>query len=166
MISLIFTYSDKIGSRLIRDISKSKTSHMAWLLDEKLVFQSNFSGVHPLWRGRFEKENVIHYKIDLDMLTLPEEESLYLALLSKYDGRSYDYGALFYQGFAWLAYRLKIARLSTANKWSSKSKFLCVELAKPLAPFGIILPDLESITPDNLYKYLSQVLKGKMSTKG
>lgn len=107
-MSLVWTKSNKLGSKLIRDMTKSKSSHMAWFLDEHLVFHSNHKGCHPEWKERFLKENEIVFQIDLDLLSLPEEEELYLELL-RYDGLPYDNGALIYQGLAWIGYKLNIA---------------------------------------------------------
>lgn len=163
MISAVWTFSDKIGSIAIRDITKSKSSHFAWILDDKLAFQSNFAGVHPIWVNRFLNENAIVWRIDLDKLSLPDEEKLYLEIL-KHDGQKYDYGAFAYQGLAWAGYRLGLTKPATVNKWGSKHRQLCLELATALEIFDIFVPNLDAMVPDALYHYLSGALKGKLST--
>jgi hypothetical protein len=161
VISIVFTHSDKIGSILIRDLTQSQTSHMAWLLDGKLVFHSNHKGCHVEWIKNFLDVNVIIKRIDLDMLTLEEEEKLYLEIL-KYDGKKYDHGAFWFQGFCWIASKIGFKGRPTVNKWGSKYRYLCLELAKPLEIFGVKFPDLETIIPDDLFYFMKTELKDKL----
>jgi hypothetical protein len=161
MISIVFTFSDKIGSIAIRDLTKSKTSHMAWVLDGRLVFHSNHKGCHVQWIQNFLNENVIAKRIDLDMLTLEQEEQLYLEII-KYDGQKYDWGALYGQGLQWILSKIGYGLNKKVIKWGSKHRYLCLELAKPLEKFNIELPDLEHIIPDELFAYLKTALKDKL----
>lgn len=162
MISILFTKSELAGSKLIRDLTHSASSHMAWMLDDKLVFHSNHKGCHVEWLGSFNKVNKVVYSIDLDLISLEQEEALYLSIL-KFDGQKYDYGALWFGLFSLLGYKLGLTRLPKANKWGTAQKQLCLEMAKPLQIFGTKLPELDMISPDGLYFYLSKELKGEIS---
>lgn len=163
MISLLWTKSNTIGSKAIRDITESKSSHMAWMLDEHLIFHANHKGCHVEWIQRFLNKNQIVYRIDLDLLTLQGEEKLYLELI-KYDGQPYDYPALWYNALSWIAYRLKLMPRRTANRWGSNHKHICIELARPLETMQIELPELDMITPDELYLYLKSALHRNLTT--
>lgn len=163
MITLAFTKSDTLLSKAIRDASKSESSHMIWVLDDRLIFHSNHHGCHPQWINRFLIKNEIVHSIDLDLLSSSEEEALYLEIL-KFDGKKYDFGALWYQAVSWVMFKLKIMNLKKANKWGSKNRYLCLELARALEIFKIDLPALDYMAPDALYFYLKGALKDKLTS--
>lgn len=153
MMSLVWTKSDKIGSKLIRWCTGSSSSHMAWIMDSRIVFHSTFSrGVHLTWLHNFLNINQVVHRIDFD-LTLPDEESIYQSLIYL-ESRGYDYGAFFYLGFMYLKYKIFGTPLPPKNKWSSSNRYICLEMAKSLKVIGLEIPYLDSTDPEGLYKYI------------
>lgn len=152
-MSLVWTKSDKIGSRIIRWCTGSNSSHMAWVMDNRIVFHSTFSrGVHLLWLHNFLSINQCTNRLDFN-LPLDSEERLYSALI-RLESKGYDYGAFIYLGFRYLLYGVFKTPLPDSNKWSSSNRFICLELAKALEVIGFYVPPLDTTDPEGLYKYI------------
>lgn len=156
MISLIFTQNDMPVSKLIRSAMGSVCSHFAIIIDEKVVFHSNFKGAHVEFIQTFEKQSRIVYQIDL-LLTFAEEELIYEECI-KYDGDSYDWGAFAYLIYSYLKKKLFKSPMPTENPWGHKGWLMCVELANVLNVIGINIPHLDAFEPEKLYSNLRFLL--------
>lgn len=144
MISLIWTRKNNFGSKLIRKVTSSESSHFSIVFDEKIVFQSTFtSGVHLGFYNNFKEKNIFVYRLNYD-LGLEAEEEIWQKCASM-DGSPYDYlGAV----------RLGLVSLSKElSKWlpyRENRSFYCLEVARSL---GLDI-DLSTTTPDELYRLI------------
>jgi len=152
MISLVFTCNDMPVSRMIRSATHSVCSHFAIVIDNRIVFHSNFKGAHVEFLPSFLKHNTICYQLDL-LLTPQQEEDIYQECL-KYDGKPYDFGAFFYLIWCFIKNKLFKTPFAKQNLWSDRDYVMCVELAKILQVIGIDIKDLDLYLPQNLYSNL------------
>lgn len=157
MISIVWTKSDLPISRLIRFLARESVSHMAIVIDNKIVFHSNFYGAHLKWLTSFLKRSEVVYELSLD-LTFDEEERIYQRLIHQFDEQPYDWGAIAYWFYAMLRHRITGWALPKSNPWGSDRGFLCVELAECLDVLGLDLSDLDMVTPEALYFTLKEAL--------
>jgi hypothetical protein len=157
MISVIWTKSDLIGSRLICWCTNTPSSHFAIVLDSRLVFQSTLSkGVHLSWLHNFLYINTIVHRIDLKA-TPVQEEAIYQRMIDLED-RPYDYPALIYMGYRYLLYKVMRTPLPVKNRLGSPRADICIELAKVLEVIGVRMPSLDTATPESLYYYIKDKL--------
>ncbi len=138
-------------SQLIRWGLNEPVSHFAIILDDKIVFQSNFFGTRLCWKKKFLNHSTIVFKKELS-LSSEQEEAVYNELVLL-DGHPYDFLALFYfiwRGFLWRFLGLQFPK---SNLLGQKTAFLCTELAKSLtSALKIELPDnLDMLSPYRLY---------------
>jgi len=131
-MKLLFTRSQLPLSKLIRWGLNEPVSHVAILLDEKLVFQSNLLGVSIEGIYRLQKACEIVYVVDIPMKFCAEED-LYQLLLQQYDGKPYDFKAFAY--FAWRTVLYKLFKKPYPNKniWQDPNSFLCDGLLTSLS---------------------------------
>lgn len=142
-------------SRLIRWAYKEPVSHFAICFDEKVVMHSNLKGVHIEWLETFKKHSEIVLQIKIKDSDLLLEERVY-QLAIKHDQRSYDIKAL-----AYMCYRVGLnlsfgIPIPKRNKWGDSNSDLCTELADCLFPIADLPSGLDTITPYQLYCYLSE----------
>lgn len=163
MISLMFTRSNKIGSKLIRWGYMGETSHFAIGFDDKIVFHSHFGGPRVDWHHEFISKNELVYSIYLD-LALELEEKIYSLIRSKQKFSGYDYGALFYAALSTLLSRLFMSGRFDRNLWASSRRALCLEMAEYLEPITGKIQDLDTMFPDELYFLLKDKLHGNLSS--
>jgi len=158
MISLVWTKSDKIGSKAIMWSTGTDCSHFAFVLDSRLVFQSTFTkGVHLSWLHNFLHINTVVHRIDLN-IDAAAEERIYLKLIDAED-RPYDFMALLYLGWRYLLHKIILEPLPDKNRLAVNRADMCIELAKALEAIGLTMPILDTATPQSLYLYLKDKLK-------
>lgn len=150
MVSLLWTKSKLPASKAIRWLTKERVSHFAFVLDNKIVFHSNFVGANLNWFKAFSKSAETVYRIDLDWLSKDQEDSIYNELYRKFDGDGWDFGAALYLIF-WRITHPGPLTLPTRNLWSSSRHALCIELAEVLKVIGVTLPSLDTLLPERLY---------------
>lgn len=154
MIQIVFSKNNSCLSKVIRWLSNEPVSHVAIIFDQKIAFHSNLYGTHPNWFCSFLKKNEIVYAITLNM-TLEQEEEIYLKI-PQYDGKWYDFGALFYMLYRGILHKLFNTPIPQTNIFGKEDQFLCVELAQILDPH---LEKLDVITPYQLYLILKDKYK-------
>lgn len=153
-MKIIFTRNGLLFSRFLRWGLKEPVSHMAIVFDEKIVFHSNFKGVHIQWFETFKRSNEIVYEINIEM-DLQQEEALYQKIITVNDGKSYDYMGLLYLIYRGIGHRFFNQPMPTNNKWASNNNYFCIEL---LSLFEQITIDtnLEVSSPYSVYKLLKE----------
>lgn len=158
MIELLFTTSDYKFSRLARWALNSDCSHFAILMDRKIVFHSNFTGVHIEPIQSFLKMNHIIHRLQLNTLpTLQQEDELWLRLIDINYGKSYDVGAMLFLGFNLIAHKLVNWPISKNNLWQTKEAFICTEILESLSGLKLgsaTFPDMGRVDmrkPHDLY---------------
>lgn len=164
MIELLFTTSDYKFSRLARWALESDCSHFAILMDRKIVFHSNFTGVHIEPLQSFLKMNQIIHRLQFNTLpTLPQEDELWLRLIDMNYGKPYDIGAMLFLGLNLIGNKLMNLPLSKNNLWQTKEGFICTELLESLSGLKLgsaTFPDIgqvEMLTPHDLFLELSSL---------
>lgn len=149
-MKLLFCYSNKIGSRLIRWALREPVSHVAFEFSSGLIVHSTFSGVGLAWDTEFHKEHTIPLYLDATVDSVESEIDLMNMMLDIYMGRKYDYTAFIYFSWRALLFHLFRVPLPARNKWNDKGRYLCTELA---ALFLGREPD-PMISPYQLYNKL------------
>lgn len=166
----LYTTSDKLAARAIRYYTREPASHFAVLFDEGygrkgLVFHATVEKVKPILfkdflaiGNRVVAAQGFKYSDDLDL-----QENVYTRLLSRYDGKEYDFGAFLYHMVNGTAKRLGI-KTSDKNLWGSSKRALCTELGQEIYQalkakgftFHTTPPeDFEMITPWHLREVLA-----------
>lgn len=159
MITLLFTKSGKIGSRIIRWGYGGKTSHFAIGLDNRISFESTFGGTKVDWLESFYERAEPVYFILLDFLTLEEEELIYRELIQTKRDKGYDYLGLLYLSLKAIFYKIIGKTMVTgSNPWADANRYLCVEIAACLYVIGLKIENLSSILPDDLYFQLNAMV--------
>ncbi len=141
-------------SKLIRWGLNEPVSHMAIVFDEKLVFHSNFKGIHIEWFETFKRDNEIVLEIDIKT-DLYNEEKTYQSIITAYDGKGYDYLGLVYLIYKGFMHKLFNKSLPTDNKWASNNKYFCIEIIKLFEQIDIDT-NVEVSTPYQIYKLLKE----------
>lgn len=126
---IVFTRSNKIGSRIIRAVTGESVSHVAVLMPDNSVAHMAFTGLTQQSATSFirEHEIVAHVEVATD----PTIAVARLVAFRQQHSRLYDYTALLYLGVMLLYHRLTgvphhpIYR----NRWQKKSMDLCTEFA-------------------------------------
>lgn len=157
MLTVLGTYSDKVGSHLIRYFLDEPVSHVAFMFDEKLVIHSSITGVVVLWAQDFLRHHKVYTSKTFHLMN-EQEEYVYQELI-KVEGSPYDYDAFTY--FSYCAMRRKYfgTPLPKTNPEGKTNKFLCTELAGLLPDF-VFSPksnpfknrELDIITPYQVIK--------------
>jgi hypothetical protein len=169
----LFSTSDKIGAKAIRWGLRSDCSHFAIVFDEDaqghgIVFHSHMGGVSLDWYSNWLKTNrIVHALEFLNRPPLALEETIYRAIVDRFDGQSYDVGAFSFWAVAVAANRLFGRPLPTKNLWGRSDAALCTGLAvalqgTPIACEALLeVKDFDCIRPYDLYMILktSPVLK-------
>lgn len=159
MISLLFTKSNKIGSRIIRWGYGGETSHFAIGFDNKIVFHSHFGGPRIDWQSDFLRSNKVVYKLEV-LAGLRLEDKVYMRISEKPRFIGYDYGALFYSALVQLFRKVfPSSKRPSKNLWSSSVRAVCLEMADYLEPLVGRIDNLDTMFPDELYFILSERLK-------
>ncbi len=151
-MKILFTKSEKSLSKWIRATTEEPVSHCAiecgWI-----VVHANLLGVHLEWAKNFRKHSEVVFQLERKMTDELEHAQL-SRLLEKYEFSMYDFGALFFIGFAFLLRsKLKIP-LPKSNLWQQSGMFLCTELVSDFA--AAFKEDNSMITPYKLYLKLKE----------
>lgn len=153
-MKIIFTRNSLPFSCFIRWGLNEPVSHMAIVFDNRIVFHSNFKGIHIEWFETFKKTNVIVYEIEFN-LTLEQEEQIYKEIITKNDGKSYDYAGLLYLTYKGIMHKMFNTALPSTNKWASKNQFFCIEILSLFKQIEIDT-NIEVSTPYQVYKLLKE----------
>jgi hypothetical protein len=141
MTEILFTRSDKIGSKVIRGVTKEEVSHVA-ISYMGYVIHANFQkGVHVQKLKDFCEDNEIVYKVPVKAT-----KSQILKILSEYIGSKYDYLAFFLLGLR----LLKVLPMKVDIRQITGS-FLCTEFVTQF-----IYDEERLLTPGQLYKELTK----------
>lgn len=128
---VLFSYSNKIGSKVIRIFQKSLTkikfiknipSHTSVLIGN-IVYESSFEGIRATTFDSWIAHNIVVNKLPLN-----EVNQLHMDRIIALFGKKYDYAGLFY--FAYRIILLKLLRLPLPkkNKWHRINKYFCTEV--------------------------------------
>lgn len=168
-MKLIFTRSHKPLSLLIRWGTGEPVTHMAIVFDDFLVFQSNLLGVGLEAFEYFKKSCEIVYTIDYPM-DEEAEEAVYKALIPKFYGQPYGWGAFVYDSWRLILKKFLRIPMPKVNPMDSASQKLCFELVEALPPEivpwnkAMPLAELGMSTPYELYLRLLVLKEGAAQT--
>lgn len=139
-MEVLFTYSNLIGSKWIREITGEPVSHCA-IRCGPLVLQSSYNGVQLTSYKDFNNHNEIVYTVPVI-----STNHQFIQIYRKYRGRSYDYGALFFLAIRYFCAKIGI-KLPYKNLWQDSGCYLCTEFVT-----SAVLGKADSlITPYQLY---------------
>lgn len=141
MMKILFTRSDKIGSKLIRAVLQEDCSHTALQWDD-LIIHSTFAGVHITPSAEFLAINQIMHSVDI-----PEDIHKLTTAITNGINRPYDVGAFIYLGL-----KKYLPFLPKKNLWQSSGMYLCTEWVT----FEQDGKENSMITPHQLYLKLSK----------
>lgn len=154
-MKILFSASDLIGSKIIRNITEEDVSHCAIYLDNfNLVIQSVFSGFDIKSVEEFRVVNRIVHSVEV-VKSKGEEADFLVDVIKKNFGRWYDFGGLVFIGISLLLKKYFNRKMPTQNLWSDSSFDYCIELV--VKEFPVIKDDIdfsETLTPGGLYKLL------------
>lgn len=155
-MKVLFTKSNKIGSRLIRAVTGEDISHCAiTVLEDTHVLHSSTSGVTLLPIEEFISTNDVVRQIELPSLMTSEEDEIYndINIINKYLGKPYDYMAFIYLG---IRLSLRFLGISTpkVNLFNISGMFICTELVDEVVDIGEYNKEL--LTPGQLYDILEK----------
>lgn len=156
-MTIAFTKSSSILSKLIRWCFDEPVSHVVFVFDSKFVIHSNLLGVQFNWLKTFKKHNEIIIKKDFE-LSLDKEEEVYQGLLEKHDQEVYDFRAFLYFGYRALCYKFFKTPMPKTNKRNG-SGYLCTEMYGTLPEWLVpkIDKDLSITTPYQLAQSMGAV---------
>lgn len=140
-MKLIWVEGSAPLSKLIMWGLDEPVSHFAIALDDKIVFHSDLTGLHIVWKNTFDKTRKTIFEYDLT-LPLEQEEAIYQNILNQYDGSSYDFGAFIYFGWRALLRKVFKKEMPQKNPWGNKNHFLCDEIIQ-LLPVEFIGQELK-----------------------
>lgn len=135
-MQILFTTSNSLLSRLIRRVTKEPVSHCA-IAHNNWVIHSNLLGVHMELASTFTKHSKVVHSVQI-----PENMDKLMHVMSQYDQRPYDFGALLYLGL-----RFCMPFLPAKNLWQTTGMFLCTEWVTEFLFGG----EDHTITPYQLY---------------
>ena len=145
MVTVGFSTSSGLVSRLVRWVTRSKASH-SWICLEvyglSVIVHASLGGVRMLPRDRFEHGNTIvgEYRVKPDV---SEGVNHTLSFL----GEKYDYLGLF--GFLKVELWKRWFHKKVRNPWASAKSLVCSELIVHLAHAGKI-PEWEGFDPESV----------------
>lgn len=146
-ISYLFSKNSKMGSKIISWGSSFDTqlkdvpSHVALLLNEKLVVESTFSsGVRIIPYKNWKEINQELYKIPCEQPVRNSTEIV--SEIARMWGRPYDWKGIIYFTLCIIKLILFKTPLPKKNKWQRPGHFFCTELVGRVA--GI---EYEMLTP-------------------
>ena len=154
---MLFTKSSKIGSSIIQWVTGEPVSHVAYEIDERIVFHSNFKGCHVEFRNSFLRSAEVVNSIKIEA-SLQTEERIYESI-SWISGKPYDFKALFYFAYCLMMKKCFGKPLPKRNLLNTNNSYFCVETWSALGPIlNIAISDLDMTTPHQLYLSLKEQL--------
>ncbi len=156
-MTIAFTKSSSILSKLIRWCFNEPVSHVVFVFDSKFVIHSNLLGVQFNWLKTFKKTNEIVIKKEYE-LSLEKEEEIYQELLEKHDQDEYDFRAFWYFAYCALCYKFFKTPMPKVNKRNGKG-YLCTEMYENLPTWLVpkVDKDLSITTPYQLAQGMGAV---------
>jgi len=157
-MKVVFTRNKWPVSRLICWLSGERMSHVAVVFEDALVFQSNLFGVSVGWWSEFKAAHHVVAVVDYPHLGEECEKKLYHAVIDRFVGRRYDFGALIYLLWRGLRWKFFKTRLPKENRLGSPGGLLCTELAAVvLEALGVDAPDnVDLMSPERFFRALTQ----------
>jgi hypothetical protein len=137
---ILFTKSDKIGSRIIRWFTGEGVSHCAVMMSSEVVLHSTGSGTHLISHARFIQNYNVVYTV-----WHPAELDHGAALATI--GTGYDFFAIIWLGLKLFLRKMLFRPIERKNNWEQRRVFMCTELVSTLV-FG---EEDSTITPEALY---------------
>jgi hypothetical protein len=146
-VSVLFTTSDRLLSKMIRGLTNSKISHVA-MRHGAYVIHSTTAGPEIVSyqafckKARIVAEVPVHYEGTVSQLH---------ETITKYDDRMYDYLGLIYLGIRYVGRKWLGLPLPKANLWQVSGMFTCTEFVTVVLwgrPNSLI-------TPQDLYHQLT-----------
>lgn len=154
MISVGFSTTNMVVSRIIRWATKAKCSHTFIIFDwlgEKWILEAGFTGVAPMRYDKFKKSNTIVAEVDLPGLVIDDIKSALDEM-----GDNYDFGGLF--GGFWPLIGTWF-KMKWNNPWNNTKAMFCSELVatwlKQLKWKGCAWLTPADVTPQQLLNILS-----------
>lgn len=143
-MQILFTAGHSWFSRTIQHVLDEPVSHVAIQCGETVI-HSNLLGVHVISTATFHKHATVILRYNT-----PDQPQKILDALSRVDRSMYDFGALLFLGFAFLARRYLHVPLPKMNLWQATGMYLCTELVTE-----VIDGEADSLTtPYGLFKRL------------
>ena len=144
-MQLLFTKSDRVGSKIIRWGLDEPVSHVG-VCHDGIVLHSEMKGVDLDTEDTFLKNRTIIYIVELPELDIKD----FLRVANAYENASYDFLALLSFGFYALRRKWFSTPFPKKNMLSTKGNFLCTEVA------SMLLWNTENaiLTPYQLYKQI------------
>jgi len=145
-MKLIFTKSKLPLSLLIRAITGDDCSHMALVFESRaggIMFESNFLGTHPKFFRNASKHFTIVHSLDIPV-SVDQEDKAWDEMVDRFDGKNYDFGAIFYLGWRIILKRVFGSHLPKVNLWQTKDAYFCDELYQILEIVGFLSLDAEA----------------------
>lgn len=153
---LLFTRSNKLGSRFICWLLGEPMSHVAIQFTSGLVAHASMdSGLRLDWAKQFREDHNV--KAMITVAKPPAEELQVMTdLLDRYYKRGYDWQAVAYLGWRGLLRKLLGVPLPRTNPWDRKYLLYCTEWATIV--LGMKVDPM--MTPFELYRRLASVPTG------
>lgn len=162
---LMWTTSDRIGSRLIRFGTEEEASHFCLAFsingEKQLLLQQEMGGFEVLWLNKWLKTRRVVKALEPIDSSDRENRALMAEILNRFSATEYDHGAFYY--FAWRAAlrRFFDIPLPPKNKWGSDRDPLCVGIAETIYKerpewFKKKPSEFDIITPMGLYHLMDQ----------
>lgn len=138
-IQYVFSRNKKCGSRLIAwasslfsthipNLKNGIPSHVAVLLDEKLVVEAVLtSGIRIVPFKKWSSFNEELYRIDRT-----KKAECINCLLNEMWGKKYDWLGIIYFAYSIIKYLIFKSELPNVNKWERENYFFCTEFAARL----------------------------------
>lgn len=144
-MKLIWTKSGTPLSYAIRHICGDDCSHFSFVFESSakgLMFESNLLGTHPSFLQTSLKSHTIVHDKTVNV-PLEVEDLIWDEVVSKYDGKGYDFGGAAYLGL--MVRREKTFKIPrpTANAWAKEGRYFCDEVYDVFNKFPKYFPKIE-----------------------
>lgn len=129
-MKLVWMKSNLPLSVLIRAVTGQECSHFAFVFETKaagLMFQSDLLGTAPAFYETALKTHTVVHQFDLP-LPPEQEDAAWDLIVSKYDGKPYNYMGILYLGWRFLLKRAFGLALPLVNRWATPGTYFCDQL--------------------------------------
>jgi hypothetical protein len=143
---ILFTKSDKIGSKMIREVTREPVSHCAvYVPSMGFVWHSTIPKVEAVAYPQFIKKCDVVYSVEVD---ITGEQ---LNAIREIHGKAYDYLSFFMVGFRILMRKIGLW-VPKVDLRGLSSVYLCTELVER----AVGIPNNPYITPYKLYRMIHE----------
>lgn len=146
MIQVLFTTSDKIVSKIIRNLTREDMSHVVIRVGNSII-QSSLWGVEIIEYSKFASSNTIIQSLDINL-----DPVIVLDNFTQHQYHWYDWLGLLYLGLRFICLRFFKVKLPKANLWQITGMFTCTELITEILEGE----ENSEITPYNLFLQLKE----------